>query len=36
MNGDLLLSNLLIWSLQIVPLLAVASLFPALARLRTP
>jgi len=36
MNGDLFLSNLLIWSLQIVPLLAVASLFPALARLRTP
>lgn len=36
MSGELMLNNLLVWSIQMVPLLAVATLFPALARLTTP
>jgi uncharacterized membrane protein YedE/YeeE len=36
MSNELVLNNLLLWSIQIVALLAVASLFPALARMTTP
>ncbi len=36
MTSELMLSNLLMWSIQMVALLAVATFFPALARLTTP
>jgi TonB family protein len=36
MSGELVLNNLLLWSVQMIALLAIASLFPALARLTTP
>jgi TonB family protein len=36
MSNELVLNNLLLWSIQMVGLLAIATLFPALARLTTP
>jgi TonB family protein len=36
MSSELMLNNLLLWSIQMVALLAIATLFPALARLTTP
>jgi len=35
-SNELVLNNLLLWSVQIVGLLAIATLFPALARLTAP